>query len=159
MKIIIFLLSLFFIIFSPVFSSSLLAASHQIKISSDELSIDEDNSKATFLGNVIITQPDLTLWAEKVIVHYGEDGPSDIKDFEAIGNVKIEQPEQTAIANRAIYDPKTKILRLIGDVSVTNDSGTIRGPELIVDIKSGASRFPSGQNGGRVEAIFTPQND
>ncbi len=132
-------------------------AQEQIKISSDELAIEEKSSKAIFSGNVLIVQPNLKMWAKKLIVYYGEDGPSDIESLEAIGDIKIEQPEQTATADRGIYDPKTKILKLFGNVSVTNDSGTITGPELIVDIAKGTSIFPSSQDGERVTAIFSPE--
>ena len=144
-------------VFSFMYTSSVIAASHQTIITSDDLIIDETAKRAVFTGNVIITQPDLKLWANKVIVHYGPDGPSDITDFEALGNVKIEQPEQTVIADRSIYDPKTKILKLYGNVRVTNDSGTITGSELIVDTKNGTTSFPLNEDGDRVTAIFTPE--
>jgi lipopolysaccharide export system protein LptA len=129
--------------------------SAEIKITSDKFTVNEENSDAIFEGNVIITQPDLKVWAQRVIVIYGEDGPSDLKSFEAIGKVKIKQPEQTATADRGVYNPKTKILILYDNVKVINESGTITGSELIIDIASGISKFPSQSDGGRVTAIFS----
>ncbi len=102
-------------------------------------------------------QPGLKVWANEVIVYYGDNGPSDIKSLEAIGQVKIEQPEQTAFSDRGTYDPKTEILKLFGNVRVVNDSGTITGSELIVDIKNGTSKFPASKDGKRVTAIFSTQ--
>ncbi len=134
-----------------------LKAQEQIKITSDSFLVDDNSTKAIFSGNVIISQPDLIVWADKVVVRYGSGGPSDLQEFEAIGNVKIKQPEQTARSDRGIYDPKSKILRLFGNVSVSNDSGTIIGDELIVDIASGTSSFPANIDGGRVTAIFDAQ--
>ncbi|MCF6344402.1 MAG: lipopolysaccharide transport periplasmic protein LptA, partial [Devosiaceae bacterium] len=133
------------------------AVEDQIVITSDDFSVEESSSRAVFTGNVIIVQPDLKVWANKVIVYYGENGPSDIKSLEVIGKVKIKQPEQTAFSDRGVYDPKTEILKLFGNVKVVNDSGTITGAELIVDIKNGTSRFPASQNGKRVTAIFSTQ--
>ena len=135
---------------------SALAQDDAVEITADRFVVDEGTNQATFTGNVVITQPDLTVWAQKVVVHYGSGGPSDLKDFEATGGVRIRQPEQSATADRGTYDPNTKLLRLSGNVTVTNESGTVTGPELVVNIETGSSEFTS-QGGGRVTGIFTPQ--
>jgi len=130
------------------------------EITADKFVVDEGTSQATFSGNVEIQQPDLTVWANTVVVHYGPGGPSDLKDFEAVGNVRIKQPEQTATGDRGVYDPKARILTLKGNVVVTNESGTVSGPELVVDIAKGTSAFTSGSGGGRVTGIFiAPEGD
>jgi lipopolysaccharide export system protein LptA len=126
-----------------------------VKITSDQFLVNESDSSAVFEGNVVVTQPNFTLWANKVIVTYGEEGPSDLKSFVALGNVKIKQPDQIATSNRGVYDPKTEILTLYDNVKVINDSGTITGQELIVNIATGVSKFPSQSGGGRVTAIFS----
>jgi len=133
-----------------------IAAAGKVEITADNFSIDEGSNKAVFTGSVVIRQPDLTVWANKVVVNYGDGGPSDLKDFEALGNVRIRQPEQSATAERGVYDPKAKILRLLGNVIVTNESGTVQGPELVVNLASGKSEF-IGKTGGRVTGIFVPQ--
>lgn len=150
------MLALSFVAYAPAYAQTQ-TQSKDVEINADRFVVNEGSSEATFSGNVVVTQPDLTIWANKVVVHYGKNGPSDLKDFEAIGNVKIKQPEQTATGERAIYDPKTKILRLRGNVVVTSASGTVRGPELIVNIASGISEFSSGSGGGRVTGVFTQQ--
>lgn len=134
-----------------------MAASDKVEITADRFVVEESSSRAEFSGNVIIKQPGLTVWANKVVVRYGPGGPSDLKDFEALGNVRIKQAEQSARGDRGVYNPTTKILILYGNVSVTNDSGTITGPQLIVNIASGTSSFPSNKDGGRVNAVFSPQ--
>ncbi len=138
-----------------LFTLSNIAMAEEVNITSDQFIVDENVSNAIFEGSVIVKQPNFTLWADKVIVIYGEKGPSDLKSFEAIGNVKIEQPEQTAASDRGVYDPKTKILILYDNVIVTNDSGVITGEELIVNIATGVSKFPAQSDGGRVTAIFS----
>ncbi len=138
-----------------LFTLSNMAIAEEVNITSDQFIVDENVSNAIFEGNVIVKQPDFTLWADKIIVIYGENGPSDLKSFEAIGNVIIEQPEQRASSDRGVYDPKTKILTLYDNVKVTNDSGVITGEELIVNIATGVSKFPTQSGGGRVTAIFS----
>lgn len=133
------------------------AAESTTEITADKWVVNEGAREATFSGNVVIKQSDLTVRAALVVVHYGAGGASDLQDFEATGNVRIQQPQQSARGDRAIYNPKTRILRLRGNVEVTNDAGTISGPELIVDIANGTSEFSSQSGGGRVTGIFTPQ--
>ena len=134
-----------------------LAQGDAVEITADRFVVNEGGSVATFSGNVVVRQPDLTVWAARVVVNYGPGGPSDLRTFEATGDVRIKQPEQTARGDRGIYDPKTRILRLSGNVSVTNDSGTVTGPELVVDIANGTSEFTGQSNGGRVTGIFKTQ--
>jgi lipopolysaccharide export system protein LptA len=133
-----------------------LAQSGQTEISADRFVINEGASEATFSGSVVVVQPGLTVWADTVVVHYGEGGASDLKDFEAIGNVRIKQPDQTATGARARYNPNTKILRLTGDVVVVNASGTLRGPELVVDLANKITEFSGSTGSGRVTGVFTP---
>ena len=127
-------------------------------VTADEFVVNEGANEAVFSGNVVVKQPDLTVWANKVVVHYGAGGPSDLKDFEAIGNVRIQQPDQSATGDRGVYNPGTKILKLRGNVVVTNESGTVSGPELVIDIANGTSKFSSEAGGGRVTGIFTSQD-
>lgn len=139
------------------FGSPAMAQNGAVEITADKFVVNDGSSEAIFSGSVVVKQPGLTVWANKVIVHYGAGGPSDLKEFEAIGNVRIRQPEQTATSDRGIYDPVTKILKLMGHVMVTNDSGTVSGPELIIDIANGTSEFSSQSGGGRVTGVFIPQ--
>jgi len=139
------------------FGSTAMAQSEAVEITADKFVVNDGSNEAVFSGSVVVKQPGLTVWANKVIVHYGAGGPSDLKDFEAIGNVRIKQPEQSATSDRGIYDPNTKILKLKGHVIVTNDSGTVSGPELIIDIANGTSEFLSQSGGGRVTGVFVPQ--
>jgi lipopolysaccharide export system protein LptA len=41
-------------------------------------------------------------------------------------------------------------------VKITNASGTMSGPELVLDLKGNTSTFSS-NGGGRVTGVFTPQ--
>ncbi len=129
-----------------------------VEIVADRFVIKERQNQSEFSGNVVVTQPDLVVWADRVIVHYGAGGTSDIESFEALDNVRIKNTQQTATGDRAVYDPKTRILRLTGNVRVLNDSGVVTAPELIVNLKTDVSEFSTGGSGGRVTGVFTPDN-
>jgi lipopolysaccharide export system protein LptA len=104
---------------------------------------------------VVVLQTGLEMRAQTVIVHYGAGGTSDISSLEATGGVKLITPDQTASGDRGVYDPKTRILRLVGNVQISNAQGTLSGPELVVNLADKTSQF-SGGTGGRVTGVFTP---
>lgn len=132
------------------------AASDPVKITGDNFVVDDANHVATFTGNVVVTRTKLNVWAAKVVINYGEGGPSDITSFVATGRVRIKTPEQDATGDKAVYDPNTQLLHLTGNVIVVNSSGTVGSPELVVDLETNNSTFTSAK-GGRVTGVFTPK--
>ena len=123
-----------------------------VKITADQFVIDEAARIATFTGKVIVTRNDLTVWAPKVVVDYGDGGPSNIKSFVASGGVRIKTKSQDATGNRAIYDPGAETLRITGNVMVISASSTVGGPDLVIDLNANTTVF----SGGRVTGVFTP---
>jgi lipopolysaccharide export system protein LptA len=130
------------------------AAADPVKITSDSFVVDDAKHVANFTGSVVITRTNLTVWANSVLVEYGEAGPSSVRSFTASGNVKVKTREQTATGDQATYDPKTQILRLTGHVMLTNGKGNIGSSDLVIDLKSNVSTFSSGKS-GRVSGVFT----
>ncbi len=132
-------------------------AQSPVEISADNFTIEEGRKEAVFTGNVVVKHPTVTVWAPKVVATYGEGGTTDIKTFEASGgNVKLETSEQTATGERAVFTPADQLLRLTGNVQVTNASGTVNANELVVNLATNVSTFTAGQ-GGRVTGVFTSQ--
>lgn len=132
------------------------ATADPVNITAEKFVVDEAAHVATFTGKVVVKRQNLTVWAPKVVVDYGEGGPSNIKTFTASGGVRIKTTEQDATGDRAVYDPRTQILRLTGNVIVTSASGTVAGPDLVIDLKNNVSTFSGGKS-GRVSGVFTPQ--
>jgi len=85
-----------------------------------------------FSGNVQVTQADLTLFTDKLIIVYddlkgnpGSEAPtkrlprnlqsaSGIRSITAVGNVKITQNDRRALAGRAEYDNAKRTITLTG---------------------------------------------
>ncbi len=133
------------------------AGADPVKITADQFVIDDTAHVATFTGKVIVKRStSLTVWAPKVVVDYGDGGPSNIKSFVATGGVRIKTTDQDATGDKAVYDPDKQILRLTGNVMVTNSTGTVGGPELVVNLATNTSVFTGGK-GGRVTGVFTPK--
>lgn len=127
----------------------------KVEVSGDSFVVDEAKSQSVFSGNVVVSHPSVKVWASQVEVQYGAGGPSDIKSFVARGAVKLETREQTATGDLAVFDPRTQILTLSGNVKVTNATGTVDAPQLTVDIKNNTSTFTGSKSGGRVTGVFT----
>lgn len=131
-------------------------AQQKVDISADNFTLDEVTHEATFTGNVVVTHPTVTVWAPTVVATYGEGGTSDIKTFEASGSVRLKTSDQDATGERAVFTPGDQLLRLTGNVKVTNSGGTINAGELVVNLATNVSTFTSG-SGGRVTGVFTSQ--
>ena len=72
------------------------------------------------------------------------------------GSNTSKSSDQSATGDIAVFDPATEILRLSGNVVVVNEGGTLKGPELLVNLADNTSVFSGGPS-GRVTAVFTPQ--
>jgi len=131
-------------------------AANEVTITGDSFVVDEVNHLATFDGNVVVKTPTINLWANKVVITYGEKGTSDVQSFEATGAVRIKTSEQDASGEKAVYDPKTEILHLTGNVTVISATSKLTGPELVVNLKTNTSTF-TGSKGGRVQGVFSSQ--
>lgn len=123
-----------------------------VKITADKFVVDEATKVATFTGKVVVVRNDLTVWAPKVVVDYGEGGPSSIKSFVASGGVRIKTGDQDATGDYAIYDPGAQTLRITGNVMIVNASSTVGGPDMIINLRTNTTVF----SGGRVTGVFTP---
>ena len=131
-------------------------AQQKVNITADLFTIDETTRTVVFTGNVVVDHPTVKVWAPKVVATYGEGGTSDIKTFDASGNVKLQTTDQTATGERAVFTPGDQLLRLTGNVLVTNSGGTVNANELVVNLATNVSTFTGG-NGGRVTGVFTSQ--
>ncbi len=131
-------------------------AASPVKITADTFEVHEAEGMAIFSGNVVVLRTGLTVWADKVTVDYGEGGPENIKSLVATGHVRLKTEDQDATGERATFDPQTQILRLQGNVTVVNASGTLNGPELQINLANNTTVF-SGGKGGRVTGVFKTQ--
>jgi len=97
-----------------------------------------------------------TLEADKIIVWT----KNNILDrAEAIGNVIINNGEQTATGNKAIFTPQINMAELIGTVKIVQGKNILEGDKAEINLTTRVSKM-IGQNGsGRVKGVFyTGQN-
>ena len=148
-----------------------------VKIESARLEVRDKDKKATFSGDVHLTQGDTTLTCKTLVVHYEQNaaptaanpataknattqpapgGQSQIRKLEALGDVVVIQKDQTATGGSGTFDMKTNTIVLEGNVVVTQGQNVVRGERMVVDMTTGVSRVEPGKGGGRVEGLFSP---
>jgi lipopolysaccharide export system protein LptA len=155
-----------------------------IQIESATLEVQDKKKVATFSGNVVVVQGDMTMKCQSLVVFYGAEhgagarkgvvsarpagvsgsqrsvapqGMHDIRKIEAHGGVTVVSKDQNASGDDGVYDPKNKTITLIGNVVVSQGKNVLRGDRVVVDTVTGDAHFESGgANQSRVRALITP---
>ena len=135
-----------------------------IEINADSLEVEQDQQVATFRGNVDAVQGEIRLRADELKVHYRNGGGDTagaagaIVRIDAVGNVFVSSPTETAQGNTGVYDIDNREITLTGQVVLTRGENVLRGERLVLNMATGRSRIESGGQGGgeRVRGIFVP---
>jgi lipopolysaccharide export system protein LptA len=146
-------------------------ADQPIEISSDTLELEQEKQIAVFAGSVDAVQGDMSLKTDRLEVHYttdeeaGVDGESQsISSMEAIGNVYVNSPRETAQGDTADYNVIDRILTLNDNVLLTQGSNVLCGNTLDMyldtgrSLLKGACKKSSTNKKGRVQGVFFPSN-
>lgn len=133
-----------------------------VRITSEELTIDQVAKQALFSGNAKAVQEDLTISSRRMNVLYRNKNGRLFKflyasgDVVLIGKAQNGKPPPTAKGDLAEYNMETKKLILTGKVVLENSGQILRGQSLTIDLVSGTSQLDSVKKGkaGRVRGIF-----
>lgn len=153
------------------------SADKPINIEADSLEVNDQEKTATFSGNVAATQGEFTLKAKEIQVNYaskdkknakpatgGPGSNAQITEIKAKGKVLVTtQDDQTATSNWAHFDVPAQVVTIGGNVVLTQGLNTIKGDRLVIDLKTGLSRFENSTDTAsgkkttqRLKAIFSP---
>jgi lipopolysaccharide export system protein LptA len=90
-------------------------------------------------------------------------GDTQITKIEAKGDVIItSEDDQTTTSEWALYDLPSQLVTVGGNVVLTQGKNVLKGDRLVIDLKTGESRFENTGNtaaGGRIRALFMPKQD
>jgi lipopolysaccharide export system protein LptA len=137
-----------------------------IKITAEELAIDQNAKQALFSGKVKAAQADITMTSLRMSLIYDDKKqkmePKFIYasgDVALVGVAKQGKSAPVARSRLAEYNMETKKLILIGGVVLERDGQVLHGQSLTVDLVSGLSQFDSTKAGkaGRIRGVFTKQ--
>ncbi|MDG1431863.1 MAG: LptA/OstA family protein [Paracoccaceae bacterium] len=122
-----------------------------IEIEADELAISQADNSATFTGNVVIKQGEMSLAAPLVTVVYNPE-TSDIDLLVATGGVTLVSGNEAAEAETAEYSVITGVIIMRGDVLLAQGLSSLAAEEMTVNLSDGSALLS-----GRVRTILRPQ--
>lgn len=144
-----------------------------IDISADRLEVRTEDNKAIFEGGVEAVQEDLTLKADRVVVHYqsgrplgSEGGAPTISRIDVAGHVHLTSPSESVESQWGVYDLEARLITLGGAVLLKRGEARLEGDRLLVDLESGVTTLETADTGsaetgkpGRVKGRFVPPSD
>lgn len=89
-------------------------------------------------------------------VESADDGKTELSRVEAVGRVSISTPEDSAKGNEAVYDARTGVATLCGNVEIRRGPSVLKGKCAEVNLNTGVSRLIGG--GGSVKGLVQPPN-
>jgi lipopolysaccharide export system protein LptA len=133
-----------------------------VDVAADRIEVQDRADRAIFSGNVLVRQAELQLTAPRLTVAYSNTGGIEIERIDASGGVTVRSPSETAVGQFAIYDLDSRLITLVGGVTLTRGESRVSGGRLVIDLTTGRAVMtggaPAGVNGeagGRVTGRFT----
>ncbi|TFI58930.1 OstA family protein [Sphingomonas parva] len=137
-----------------------------VDVAADRIEVQDRADRAIFSGNVVVKQAELTLNAPRLTVAYSNAGGIEIDRIDASGGVTVRSPSETATGQYAIYDIDSRLITLIGGVSLIRGDSRVNGGRLVINLRDGTAVIDGGapagvsQHSGRVTGTFTvPQRN
>ncbi|MBF0204071.1 MAG: lipopolysaccharide transport periplasmic protein LptA [Desulfamplus sp.] len=146
----------------------------KLHVTSDSMLVEKDSSIITFSGNVVATQGDSVIKADKISVFLftdkektaysaktnSTDTKQNIKSMTASGNVKLSSgTNRTAFADQAVYTAIDEKIILTGDAPrVMTGESYVTGKKITLFQNSGKVIVEGGKE-KRVEALFNSKED
>jgi lipopolysaccharide export system protein LptA len=129
-------------------------ANAPIQVSADRFDAEINQKEGTYSGNVLVTQGDFKLRADRVRVNAPSGKPDKIF---AYGNVVFTAPSGNAQGDNGVYDVAPRLITLTGRVILTKEKNVMRGSTLTVNLVTGMAQLGAKSlPGGRVQGTFTP---
>lgn len=119
-----------------------------VEVTSESLSVSQNDGTAVFDGDVVVIQGEMRLAAAKVLVVYNEQS-SGIERMEATGGVTLVSGPDAAEAARAEYDIPNGMIVMSENVLLTQGPNTLSADQMTINLRDGTA-----QMNGRVKSIF-----
>ena len=109
-----------------------------INITSETLTTDNKAHTALFENNVVARTTDLTIYSDKMLVYYKEDGGT-VTKIEATGNVKVIKEARIITSKSAIYYADEDKVDFTGEPRAMDGDNVVSGTKITYFI--GNDRF------------------
>lgn len=123
------------------------AMAQPVEITSDSVHVMPLKNQAVFKTGVHLVREAFHLRCDQLTAYY-VDG--ELTRAEAKGRVRMQQHEKKGAADQAVYTAKDHVLIMVGQASVENDQGVVRGEKVIYRIDTEQTEVISSQEAPRV---------
>lgn len=156
----------------PVFSQDILPGLKEkggpIKITSDRLDAYNEKKTVVFSGNVVATQEDKTIYADKLnIIYKKEAGPQgkkkpetaggELDRIEAEGNVRVVQLNRTVTGEKVVFLQDEQKIIVTGNPVLKEGENVIKGDRVVVLLNENKGIVESSKQ-KRVTAVINPED-
>lgn len=111
-----------------------------VEVSAESLTVDQKTGAALFSGNVEISQGDMRLAATRVTVTYKSEN-SGIARLVADGGVTLVTGTDAAEAAQADYTIDTGVIKLSGDVLLTQGPSAMTADRMTINLRDGTAQM------------------
>jgi lipopolysaccharide export system protein LptA len=101
-----------------------------ITITSESLTADNKAHTALFEKNVVAKTTNLTIYADKMLVYYQEDG-GDVTQIDANGNVKVLRESRIITSKSATYYAEEEKVVFTGEPRAMDGDNVVSGTKII----------------------------
>ncbi len=101
-----------------------------MKVTADRLEFDYREFRASFEGNVVVTEPGFTLKADRILVFL--ENTNDVKRLDAAGHVRFKKDEVTVACGKASYTRDNGLMILQDDPVVSHGQGRIEARKMSI---------------------------
>lgn len=104
-----------------------------INISSERMEAYNKKDLIIFYGNVKATRQDTTLWADRMDIYLNKENKK-ISRIVALGNVKVNQEDKNATAEKGTYFDDTQEILLEGNPLVWQKNNVLKGASITLHL-------------------------
>ena len=117
----------------------------------------ERDQKAVARGSAVAIHDGKKLQAQTIEAYFHKTtaGKTEVREVRAFDDVVIITEQEVARSDRAIYNVKSDLATLVGNVKITRGESQLDGDQAEVNMKTGISRLLT--NNSRVRGIIVPQ--
>jgi lipopolysaccharide export system protein LptA len=128
-------------------------------IQADSMDMNLAKGTATFDGSVVVTDGDIKLTADRMVVHFSQD--RQLTKVEAKGDVTVIQPsaDREAVANEAVYDVTAGTVTLTGTPRLRMGENVLENAEKITYFRDSERVITTGKEGKRPRIRIVPEDD
>ena len=139
-----------------------------LRVRSSRMKFDYEQGELAYVGSVHVAQGSIRLQADELQIRFEPQRTGALRTIRASGNVQIQQRNETATGDEAVYDPAAATLTLTGNVRLGSGPNSLQGERVVVyidedrtEIQGAAAQAtaPSAQPqpSGRVRAVIDPE--